>query len=64
MEDYQQRVVDEKAALETKITDLAAYINTPTFNSTVALPEQSRMKRQLRVMRQYAIVLGERIVAF
>ncbi|MCX6921696.1 MAG: hypothetical protein NT154_00525 [Verrucomicrobia bacterium] len=63
MEAYQQRVVDEKTELDTKLTKLTAFLKTTTFQ---ALPdaEQGRMTSQMVAMRSYSDVLGERIAAF
>jgi hypothetical protein len=63
MEEYQQRVVDEKTALDDKISRLKPFIATEKF---FALPvfEQERMNRQLHHMEKYSDVLGERIEAF
>jgi len=63
MEAYQQRVVEEKAALDEKIEKLGQFVGTERF---CALPEseQVRMTRQLEVMREYSQILGERIAAF
>ena len=63
MEAYQQRVVDEKTELDTKLNKLATFLNTTTFE---ALPsaEQRRLWLQEIFMRQYSQILGERIGAF
>ena len=63
MQPHQQRVVDEKAELDEKLTKLDAFGRTPLFAS---LPddEQGRLNRQHSLMEQYSAVLGERIAAF
>jgi hypothetical protein len=63
MESFQQRVVDEKAELDSKIVRLRGFLGSDTF---AHLPgaEQERMTRQLTVMEQYSSVLGERVAAF
>lgn len=63
LQPHQQRVVEEKAALDEKIAKLAAFGRTATF---AALPadEQGRLNRQHSLMEQYSAVLGERIEAF
>jgi hypothetical protein len=63
MEAYQQRVVDEKAALDDKILRLEPFSASHQFNSLPAA-EQERMTRQLGLMNAYSAVLGERIAAF
>ena len=63
MEAYQQRVVEEKQALDEKIGKLSAFVGTERY---CALPEaeQARMERQLVAMGEYSMILGERIAAF
>ena len=63
MQPHQQRVVDEKAELDEKLTKLDAFGRTLLFAS---LPpdEQGRLNRQHSLMEQYSAVLGERIAAF
>lgn len=63
MQEFQKRVVEEKAELDSKMDRLTAFIDTPIFKS---LPEaeQERMVRQLHHMGEYTAVLGERIAAF
>jgi len=63
MQPFQQRVVDEKSALDEKIAALDAFIGTTTFYS---LPddEHMRLSLQLSYMRNYSLILGMRIEAF
>lgn len=63
MQEFQSRVVSEKAELEEKITKLQAFMSNDGYQS---LPndEQARMARQLSLMTQYSEVLSERIAAF
>ena len=63
MQAFQQRVVDEKAELDEKLSKLDAFVLTGKFD---ALPnaEQERMQRQQKAMGEYSAVLGERIAAF
>jgi hypothetical protein len=63
MQEYQQRVVEEKKALDEKIARLKVFIGTPTFAGLDA-EEQARLWRQLKVMAEYSSVLAERIAAF
>jgi len=63
MEDFQQRVVDEKEELDGKIERLDAFANGDVFG-TLPAEEQERMSRQLQIMRDYSSVLDERIAAF
>lgn len=63
MQPFQQRVINEKAELDTNIFALDAFTKSERFPS---LPEaeQLRMIRQLAVMQEYSSILGERIDAF
>lgn len=64
MAPHQQRVVDEKAELDTKLEKLTEFVaNNPIFPS---LPddERDRLVRQRILMDGYSKVLGERIAAF
>lgn len=60
---YQQRVVNEKSALDRKLAALHEFIARAPF---LELPEdeRNRLRRQAFYMAQYAAVLGERIDAF
>lgn len=61
---HEQRVVDEKAARDGEITRLTAFIGgNPVFTNLPA-DEQARLRRQLDVMRELSVILGERIAAF
>ena len=64
MQPYQQRVVTEKAEIDTKITNLTNFAKSAAFDATVPEAEQRRMLRQLVVMQDYSRILGERIDAF
>jgi hypothetical protein len=61
MKDYQERVVNEQNALDEKIEKLTEFLATPR---TTCLIELERLDRQLRIMREYSRVLGERITNF
>lgn len=63
MLEYQQRVIEEKQALDDKLQRLDPFVASNTFKA-LSLSEQERLKRQLSLMQQYAAVLGERIAAF
>jgi len=63
MEAYQQRVVDEKAELSDKLDKLESFHDGATF-ATLPPAEQSRLTRQLLIMKLYEQVLAERISAF
>ena len=63
MQDFQQRVVDEKNDLHEKIEKLSAFIETETF---IKLPfdEQGRLKAQQTAMEKYREILLDRIANF
>ncbi len=63
LQPFQQRVVDEKAELDERLSKLGAFFDTAVFDSLDAL-EKQRMKSQHDFMSQYSRVLGERIDAF
>lgn len=63
LQPHQQRVVEEKADLDSKLEKLGDFCNTPIF-AGLEQPEQNRLNRQFLIMKLYAQVLGERIAAF
>lgn len=63
MEDFQQRVVDEKKELDEKREKLAAFFTGSIF-PTLPVEERVRLERQLDAMNEYSSILGERIAAF
>lgn len=63
MQPHQQRVVDEKAALDDKRTKLRNFTSTALFSS-LDPAEQRRLLNQLDAMNVYGDILGDRIAAF
>lgn len=63
MQDYQLRVIEEKAELDAKREKLGAFKNTDAF-ARLPWQEQERMNTQAHLMTMYSAVLGERIAAF
>ena len=61
---HQQRVLDEKAARDGEISRLDAFINAGPIFATLPTDEQARLRRQLDVMRELSVILGERIANF
>ena len=61
MEDYQERVIDEKAELDAKLEKLQTFL---AKDMEIASDELDRLKRQAEVMAEYSKILGERIEAF
>jgi hypothetical protein len=63
MQEFQQRVIDEKAALDERITKLETFSQGPVY-ATLPEAEQTRLGHQVEYMQMYSDVLGERIAAF
>ena len=63
MPEYQQRVVVENRELDERLQKLEAFTQSKKMDD-LPLDEASRMDRQIRAMRDYSRVLGERIEAF
>jgi len=63
MQDYQQRVIDDKKEIDVKLEVLRVFTRGDTFS---ALPkeEQDRMSRQGWAMENYSDILGDRIKSF
>jgi len=60
---FQQRVVDEKTALDDKLAKLNHFFHGEQFAKLDAA-EQDRLRRQSTFMGSYSAVLAERIGAF
>lgn len=60
---YQQRVLDEKTALDDKITKLDVFTSTDTFKA-LQFVDQNALHNQLSVMRKYSEILEYRISRF
>lgn len=61
---HQERVVTEKAELDSKIEKLNDFVHNNKVFETLHLDEQGRLWNQLRHMKDYSDVLGKRIAAF
>lgn len=61
---HQQRVLDEKQDTDIRITKLDEFIQRNALFRRLESDEQARMRRQLDVMRELSVILGERISAF
>ena len=61
---HQQRIIDEKAARDSEISRLAVFIDSNPVFPQLPADEQARLRRQLDVMRELSVILGERIAAF
>lgn len=62
--DYRYRVVVEKLELDARIKRLAKFMYEGATFERLDLHEKERMRRQMEAMREYATVLGARIVSF
>lgn len=63
MQPHQQRVVDEKIDLDTKLEKLKAFGKTGIFDG-LPTEEKQRLTEQEMHMENYSDVLGRRIAAF
>ncbi|XGB20921.1 hypothetical protein KV708_08640 [Comamonas thiooxydans] len=61
---HQQRVLDEKQDTDIRITKLDEFIHRNALFRHLDPAEQARLRRQLDVMRELSVILGERISAF
>lgn len=61
---HQARVIKEKAGRDGEISSLAAFIESNPVFPTLPADEQARLRRQLDVMRELSVILGERIASF
>ena len=63
MKEYQERVCEEKTALDEKLDALSAFLNKDD-SPEVSSEELARLERQQAIMANYSAVLDERISAF
>lgn len=63
MKPHQQRVVDEKSALDEKISKLVAFMDSDA-SEVLSLNEEDDLEEQLEYMQKYSEVLGHRISKF
>ncbi|TYK67545.1 hypothetical protein FSY59_27040 [Comamonas sp. Z3] len=61
---HQQRVLDEKQELEIRIARRDEFILRNALFCQLDPDEQARMRRQLDVMRELSVILGERVKEF
>ncbi len=60
---HQQRVIEEKAELDTKLGNLIPFLSSDACHG-LPFDERGRLHRQSEVMREYSSILGERVAAF
>jgi hypothetical protein len=63
MQAHQQRVVDEKTDLDSKLEKLRAFMSG-TFYKGLPDAERGRLLTQAGIMYNYSNILSERIAAF
>lgn len=61
---YQERVIEEKEQLDTRIDKLSAFIKASPVFGMMQSEDQNAMKEQLRVMNLLSSILGRRIERF
>ena len=64
MEDFQQRVVAEKAELDERLGKLQKFIASSPVFAGLPVVERDLLERQQTHMVAYSAVLGERIASF
>ena len=64
MKDYQERVVEEKKELDSKIDKLSNFLDFSRDFIALNQAEQVRMKMQRLTMKQYSDLLAARIDSF
>ena len=65
MEEYQKRVIEEKAQLDGKIKQLGLFLRSNNFHEVVKNEsEKSRLASQYEIMVYYSSILNERIIHF
>ena len=64
MQEYQQRVIDEREELYDKLVNLNKFICGTAIFDSLDGDEQNRLRAQRFIMNEYADVLTSRIDAF
>lgn len=64
LQPHQQRVVNERDELNTKLAALKGFIKGSQVFFSLQEDEQSRLKRQSEVMTEYSDILQDRINAW
>jgi hypothetical protein len=63
VEDYQQRVIEEKENLDFKILKIVTFLLSQE-SKAIDMKERNRMRDQFFLMFQYSETLGDRIANF
>jgi hypothetical protein len=64
MEEWQQRTVDEKTALDEKLAKLNKFIEDDPKFGDLPVIQADLMTDQAMIMNQYSDILGKRIAYF
>lgn len=64
MQQWQQRVIDEKAALDEKATALSDFIGNSGAFDALDAENQELLKEQCEIMWEYSEILRKRIALF
>lgn len=64
MKPHQERVIQEKSELDTKIEKLSIFIESNLKQQVVSAYEHSMLEIQLSAMKTYSTILAERIAQF
>ncbi len=64
MQPHQERVVNEKAELDGRLSKLKDFIDTNPHFVPLPQDEKDRLIKQSEVMKEYSDILDQRIAAF
>ncbi len=64
MQEYQQRVIDEKQQVNDRAVALSLFIGTNQVFNTLPAEEQELLREQCEIMHEHSEVLGKRIALF
>lgn len=64
LEDWQQRVIDERDELESKMQKVHMFMTTSKEYQKIAYEQQELIRRQYSCMNDYYKILGARITTF
>lgn len=60
MKPHEQRIIDEKNALDEKLIKLSSFVRTEAFYA-LRTEDRQLLRRQREVMLEYSDILGDRI---
>lgn len=59
--DFLERLYEEREEVLARYTKLVIFMDSPRFFEEINTAQQTLMKKQQHHMRQYVLILGERI---